>query len=63
MFNISFFLRIVLLFFFVGMQTTFAQPPDNPPPPEVPISGIEILIGLGALFGAKNFFDFRKHKN
>lgn len=34
--------------------------PPEPPPPQVPISGIEILLGLGAAFGAKRFIASRK---
>ncbi|HMP98618.1 MAG TPA: hypothetical protein PKC24_02480 [Cyclobacteriaceae bacterium] len=29
--------------------------PPEPPPPQVPISGIEILIGLGVILGFKRF--------
>lgn len=34
-------------------------PPDDPPPPEttpVPISGIEILLGAGILYGVKTIW-------
>ncbi len=36
--------------------------PGNPPDPDdvVPISGIEILLGVGALFGSKRLYDLRK---
>lgn len=37
--------------------------PEGPPPPDdtpVPITGIEILLGLGALFGVKKIHDIRK---
>ncbi|MFZ6014001.1 MAG: hypothetical protein ACOYXT_26915 [Bacteroidota bacterium] len=39
-----------------------AQPGDPETDPDVPISGIEILIGLGGLFGAKKIYDLRKKK-
>lgn len=35
-------------------------PPQEPPPPDVPITGIELLLGLGGLLGAKKYYDFRK---
>ena len=42
----------------------FAQPGSNPndgaAPGTAPISGIEILIGLGGLFGAKKLFDLKR---
>lgn len=35
----------------IGIQLSFAQPGDPGGDPDVPISGIEYLLGLGALFG------------
>jgi hypothetical protein len=35
-------------------------PPNNPDP--VPISGIEILLGLGAVFGAKRMISYHRKK-
>ena len=38
----------------------------GPPPPDpgpVPITGIEILLGAGALFGAKRLYDNKKIKH
>jgi hypothetical protein len=52
-----------LLFFvacMVVVTTSNAQPGPPAGDPDVPISGIEILIGIGSLFGAKKFYDFRK---
>ena len=41
----------------------FAQPGDPTPDPDtVPITGIEILIGLGGLLGVKKIRDLRKKK-
>jgi len=34
--------------------------PQNSEPDQVPITGIEILIGLGGLLGAKKYYDLRK---
>lgn len=36
-------------------------PPGNPPPP-TPISGVEILLGLGGLYGAKRFYDLKRKR-
>ena len=44
----------------VASQPMPAPPPDDPPP--VPITGIEILIGMGSLFGLKKAYDLRKRK-
>jgi len=56
-------LRVVLvLVLFFSMNISHAQPiPDGPPPPNpVPITGIELLIGAGALLGAKRMLSNRK---
>jgi hypothetical protein len=59
---------IFVLLLVLGLNCLcFAQPGSNPngggAPGTAPISGIEILIGLGGLLGAKKIFDFkRKHK-
>jgi hypothetical protein len=45
----------------VGSLNVLAQPGD-PPPPDVPITGIEILIGLGGLLGVKKIREVRKRK-
>lgn len=37
-----------------------AQPGDPGGDPDVPISGIEVLIGAGALLGAKKIYTRRK---
>jgi hypothetical protein len=34
--------------------------PPVPPPMQVPISGIEILLGLGAAFGAKRMISYHR---
>lgn len=50
---------IILTFISVGV---YAQPtlPGPPPPNPVPITGIEILIGAGALLGMKRLQQFKK---
>jgi hypothetical protein len=40
----------------------FAQP-GPPPDPDAPITGIEILIAVGSIFGAKKIFESRKKAN
>jgi len=52
-----------LVFVFAGLMG-YAQPtPPGPPPPNpVPISGIEILVGVGALLGVKRLIQHRKNK-
>ena len=40
----------------------FAQPGDPGGNPDVPITGIEILIVAGSLFGVKKFLDHKKMK-
>ncbi len=55
--------RILLVSFMViGSNMAFGQViPQNPAgDPDVPITGIEILIGLGGLLGIKKIRDFRK---
>jgi hypothetical protein len=52
--------------FFLCLGFTFAagqvvpQNPDGDPDVDVPITGIEILIGLGGLLGIKKIRDIRK---
>jgi len=64
------FLRpVLILLFFLSSFSLFSQPPcptcppgDPPSDPDadVPITGIEVIVGVGALFGAKKYFDLRK---
>lgn len=63
-------LRILMLGLFLSIfSASFAQvegPPDepigDPDNADVPISGIEILVGLGGAFGAKKYLDLRKKR-
>ena len=52
------FCTLVLIFNPLGAA---AQPAD-PPPVDTPLTGIEILLGLGGLFGAKKMVDSRRKK-
>jgi hypothetical protein len=48
---------LILLLMLPGIGTAqIDPPPENPPDPDVPISGLEILIALGGLFGVSRFF-------
>ena len=63
--NISFWSLLVMtaIIFIGSIQPVYAQPDPCPNPPcdgDVPISGIEILIAIGGLFGASRFFGKRK---
>jgi hypothetical protein len=56
------FLVVLLLLSPVGFA--FGQPGDPPQPdPDVPISGIELLVGAGALWGAFKALDKKKKQN
>ncbi len=55
-------LFIVVLFFLPGFL--LAQPGDPGGDPDVPITGIEILLALGGLLGVKRLLGFdKKSKN
>lgn len=65
---------LILFLLFAGFYFVLGQPgpPSQgpgggrpcplPPCPPVPITGIEFLIGAGALFGAKKLKDYQKSK-
>ncbi len=67
--NISlFFLLTLAIVIVVGLlQPAWAQPPGNPCPggppcdPDVPITGIEILIALGGALGIRKFLTSKKN--
>lgn len=52
----------VLIFFSIAANAQPGDPGGDPGENPVPISGIEILLGAGALFGAKKFLQNRKNK-
>jgi hypothetical protein len=59
-------LTIIVLSLFLTAHLN-AQIPPTPPNPgggtnPTPITGIEILLALGGLFGVKKVIDFRKKK-
>ena len=56
-------LFLIGILFFLDQGIAFSQP-KNPkgPKPAVPITGIEILIGAGAIIGAKKLAGLRKKK-
>ena len=55
-------MKLLLLCTFVLLIqcNVFAQPTDPVTPPDAPITGIEILIGAGALIGARKLAALRK---
>ena len=57
-----FYLRFAVFVILLGSVTPLLGQPVNPPDPDVPISGIEILIALGGLLGIKKISDLRKKK-
>ena len=53
----------ILLIAFLGIGfVVHAQPGDPTTNPDVPISGIEILLGLGGLWGARKYAQLRKKR-
>lgn len=54
---------VFLFIFFSLISSTMAQPPGDPgggSDPDVPITGIEVLLGLGGAFGAKKLMKRKK---
>lgn len=52
----------LLLLMSVEMAAQPNIPGDPGDDPDVPITGIEILIGAGAIWGAKKYADSRKQR-
>lgn len=60
LFNLRTMFIVILL---MGSFTmVFAQPGDPGGDPDVPITGIEILLGIGGLYGAKKALDRRPRR-
>jgi hypothetical protein len=57
--------KFFLISSFVLIANMLMAQAGNPPPDPgpVPITGIEILLGAGALFGAKRLYDNKKIKH
>lgn len=55
-------MKITLLFFlfFICAAKLFAQPGDPAADPDVPITGIEILIAVGGALGARKLLNARR---
>jgi hypothetical protein len=51
---------IALAFTFCCFYSLSAQPGDPGGDPDVPISGIEILLGMGGAYGAKKLIQKKK---
>jgi len=53
----------VIILFVFSAQITFAQPGDpGGGDPTVPITGIEVLLGMGGAWGLKKVLEKRKSK-
>lgn len=55
--------KLFLIVFLVGLTVTLRAQPGPPPPDPgepVPISGIEILMGAGALLGGRQLLKRKK---
>jgi hypothetical protein len=50
----------VLLGLVLCSVSAIAQPGDPTTDPDVPITGIEVLLGIGGLYGAKKIMERRK---
>jgi hypothetical protein len=59
------FVIVFLLSPFLALAQVDPDIPDDPPSgdPDVPITGIELLAGAGALFGAFKVLERRKKQN
>ena len=53
---------LTLLIIVIAIFSALAQPGDPGGDPDVPISGLEILIAAGAALGAKKIYDSSKKK-
>lgn len=53
---------IVFIFSVLLPKVSFGQPGGGGPPAAVPLTGIEILLGAGALWGAKRIYNRNKGK-
>jgi hypothetical protein len=54
---------LVFVVFLSSLSELHAQPGDPGGDPDVPISGIEILIGAGGVLGVKRILKNRNKKN
>ncbi len=67
--SLFFLLTLVIVILLGSMQAVFAQPPGDPCPggppcnPDVPITGIEWLIALGAMLGIKRLYGSKRKSN
>ena len=53
--------RLALLFLLIlSCSVAFAQPGDPGGDPDVPITGIEVLLALGGALGVKRLLGFNK---
>lgn len=53
---------LALIFLIISAQVLLAQPGDPGGDPDVPISGIEILLALGGILGIRRLFSSKRPK-
>ncbi len=53
---------LALIFLIISAQVLLAQPGDPGGDPDVPISGIEILLALGGALGLRKLFANKRSK-
>jgi hypothetical protein len=64
MINLSrYILAVCLLTILVLLPVVVSAQPGNPGDPDAPITGIEILIGIGGWLGIKKLYQSRKKNN
>ena len=55
-------LRTVLTLAFMLIVGNLLAQPGPPPNPDVPLTGMEILVGVGVIFGARKILELRRNK-
>ena len=55
--------RVFLTLALVLILGQLVAQPGPPPPPDVPVTGIEYLIGLGGLYGLRKLINRSKKTN
>jgi hypothetical protein len=54
---------LVLGFLLLASFAVYAQPGGPPPDPDVPITGLELLVGGGIYLGVRNILNRNSKKN
>ena len=56
-------MKFVLILFFFALPVVLWAQPGPPTDPDIPLSGIEILIGAGAAYGISRKWLRKKQRN